>query len=178
MAELATIARPYAEAVFELAKQESKLPEWSEALAFAAAVARDDRMKAMLSSPRVSHEQKLGLLFSTAGSGMAETGKNLLRLLLRNGRAELLPEISRLYEELKERDEGVVEASVASAFPLTDDQLNALVAKLEGRFKRKIVARAAVAPELIGGAVIRVGDEVLDGSVRGKLEAMAAALTK
>ena len=79
---------------------------------------------------------------------------------------------------MKERDEGVVEASVRSAFPLTDDQLNALVAKLESRFKRKIIAHATVSPELIGGAVIRVGDEVLDGSVRGKLEAMATALTK
>ncbi len=178
MAELATIARPYAEAVFEHAKQGSQLAQWSDTLKFAAAVARDDRMKTMLSSPRVSHEQKLDLLLSTAGSGMAETGKNFLRLLLRNGRAELLPEISTQYEELKERDEGVVEASVRSAFPLTDDQLNALVAKLESRFKRKVIAHATVSPELIGGAVIRVGDEVLDGSVRGKLEAMATALTK
>jgi F-type H+-transporting ATPase subunit delta len=178
MAELATIARPYAEAVFEHAKQGSQLAQWSDTLKLAATVARDDRMKTMLSSPRVSHEQKLDLLLSTAGSGMAETGKNFLRLLLRNGRAELLPEISTQYEELKERDEGVVEASVRSAFPLTDDQLTALVAKLESRFKRKVIAHATVSPELIGGAVIRVGDEVLDGSVRGKLEAMATALTK
>ncbi|MBL8539616.1 MAG: F0F1 ATP synthase subunit delta [Betaproteobacteria bacterium] len=178
MAELTTIARPYAEAVFELARQESQLGPWSEALKFAAAVAGDGSMKAMLSSPRVTHEQKLSLLLSTAGSNMSETGKNLLRLLLKNGRAELLPEISKLYDELKERDEGVVEADVASAFPLTDDQLKALTAKLEGRFKSKVVARATVDPALIGGAVIRVGDEVLDGSVRGKLDALAAALTK
>jgi F-type H+-transporting ATPase subunit delta len=178
MAELATIARPYAEAVFDLAKQESKLAQWSDALQFAATILRDDRMKAMLTNPRLSHEAKLDLLLSTAGSGMSEAGKNLLRLLLRNGRAEVLPEISELYEELKERDEGVVEASVTSAFPLTDQQLEALVAKLTGRFKRRVVARATVDPGLIGGAVIRVGDEVLDGSVRGKLEAMAAALTK
>ncbi|MFO1204609.1 MAG: F0F1 ATP synthase subunit delta [Burkholderiales bacterium] len=178
MAELTTIARPYAEAVFELARQESQLGPWSEALKFAAAVAGDGSMKAMLSSPRVTHEQKLSLLLSTAGSNMSETGKNLLRLLLKNGRAELLPEISKLYDELKERDEGVVEADVASAFPLTDDQLKALTARLEGRFKSKVVARATVDSALIGGAVIRVGDEVLDGSVRGKLDALAAALTK
>jgi F-type H+-transporting ATPase subunit delta len=178
MAELATIARPYAEAVFELAKQESQLGQWSDALKFAAAVARDGRVKAVLSSPRVSHEEKLELLLSTAGSNMSEEGKNFLRLLLRNGRAELIPEISALFEELKERNEGTVEANVASAYPLTDEQLAALVAKLESRFKRKIVARSTVDPELIGGAVIRVGDEVLDGSVRGKLDAMAAALTK
>jgi F-type H+-transporting ATPase subunit delta len=178
MAELTTIARPYAEAVFELAKQESQLGRWSDSLRFAAAVASDGRMKAILSSPRVTHEQKLALLQSTAGSNMSEAGKNLLGLLLRNGRAELLPEISKLYEEFKERDEGLVEADVASAFPLTDGQLQALVAQLEGRFKRKVVARTTVDPALIGGAVIRVGDEVLDGSVRGKLDALAAALTK
>ncbi len=178
MAELTTIARPYAEAVFELAKEESQLGQCSDALKFAAAVARDPGMKAVLSSPRVSHQQKLALLVSTAGTAMSDAGRNLLRLLLRNGRADVLPEISQLYEELKEREEGVVEASVSSAYPLTDDQLQALVAKLEDRFKRKIIARATVDPALIGGAVIRVRDEVLDGSVRGKLEAMAAALTK
>jgi F-type H+-transporting ATPase subunit delta len=178
MAELATIARPYAEAVFELAKQESQLPQWSDALKFAATVAGDESVKVTLSSPRASDEQKLDLLLSTAGSGMTEEGKNFLRLLLRNGRAELLPEISTLYEELKERDEGLLEANIASALPLSDEQLQALVAKLEGRFKRKIVAHATVDPGLIGGAVIRVGDEVLDGSVRGKLDAMAAVLTK
>jgi F-type H+-transporting ATPase subunit delta len=178
MAELATIARPYAEAVFELAKQDSQLTQWSDALKFAATVVRDESLKATLSNPRVSHDQKLDLLLSTAGRGMSEEGKNFLRLLLRNGRAELLPEISSLFDEFKERDEGVVEASVVSAFPLTDDQLSSLVAKLETRFKRRIVAHSTEDPELIGGAVIRVGDEVLDGSVRGKLEAMAAALSK
>lgn len=178
MAELVTMARPYAEAVFELAKQESQLAQWSGTLKLAAAVAQDEGMKTALSNPRVPHAQKLDLLLSTAGSGMGEEGKNFLRLLLGNGRAELLPEISSLFDELKEREEGVVEASVASAFPLTDGQLKALVAKLQVRFKREIVARVTVDPELIGGAVVRVGDEVLDGSVRGKLEAMAAALTK
>jgi F-type H+-transporting ATPase subunit delta len=178
MAELTTIARPYAEAVFELAKQQGQLAQWSDALKLAAAVSQDVSMKAVLSDPRVPQEQKCRLLLATAGNGMGDEGENFLRLLLRNGRTEVLPEISRLYEDMKERDEGVVEASVASAFPLDDGQLRTLVKGLEKRFKRRVLARATVDPALIGGAVVRVGDEVIDGSLRGKLEAMAAALTK
>jgi F-type H+-transporting ATPase subunit delta len=178
MAELTTIARPYAEAVFELAKQEGRFGEWSDALKLAAAVSRDANMQSVLSSPRVPYGQKSALLLATAGKGIGELGENFLQLVLRNGRADILPEISQLFEEMKERDEGVIEASIASAFPLVQDQLSELTAKLEKRFKRKILARPSVDPELIGGVVVRVGDEVLDGSVRGKLEAMAAALTK
>jgi F-type H+-transporting ATPase subunit delta len=178
MAELTTIARPYAEAVFELAKQEGRFGEWSDALKLAAAVSQDANMQSVLSSPRVPYGQKSALLLATAGKGIGELGENFLQLVLRNGRADILPEISRLFEEMKERDEGVIEASIASAFPLVQDQLSELTAKLEKRFKRKILARPSVDPELIGGVVVRVGDEVLDGSVRGKLEAMAAALTK
>ena len=178
MAELITIARPYAEAVFQLAREQGKLGEWADALKLAAAVSQNADMKAVLASPRVPYDQKSALLQATAGKGMGEDGENFLRLILRNGRAEILPEISRLFEEMKERDEGVLEANIVSAFPLDEDQLKELTAKLESRFKRKILPRASVDSELIGGAVVRVGDEVLDGSVRGKLEAMAAALTK
>jgi len=178
MAELTTVARPYAEAVFELAKQEGQLDRWSEALKHAAVVSQDASMKAVLSSPRVPNAQKSALLVATAGKGLDEEGESFLQLVLRNGRTEVLPEISRLFEEMKDHDEGVVEASVVSAFPLDEDQLTELVTKLEIRFKRKILARTSVDPELIGGVVIRVGDDVVDGSVRGKLEAMAAALTK
>ncbi|MET0168750.1 MAG: F0F1 ATP synthase subunit delta [Burkholderiales bacterium] len=178
MAELTTIARPYAEAVFELAKQEGRFGEWSDALKLAAAVSQDANMQSVLSSPRVPYGQKSALLLATAGKGIGELGENFLRLVLRNGRTEVLPEISRLFEDMKDHNEGVVEASVASAFPLAEEQLKQLVAKLESRFKRRILARASVDPELIGGIVVRVGDEVLDGSVRGKLEAMAAALTR
>ncbi len=178
MAELTTIARPYAEAVFELARDQGKLEQWADALQLAAAVSQDANMKAVLSSPRVSHDQKSVLLLATAGKEMGAEGENFLQLVLRNGRADILPEISRLFEEMKERDEGVIEASIASAYPLVEDQLRELTAKLEKRFKRRILARPSVDPDLIGGVVVRVGDEVLDGSVRGKLDAMAAALTK
>lgn len=178
MAELTTIARPYAEAVFELAKQNGQLAHWSDALKHAAAVSQDASMKAVLSSPRVPSAQKGALLLATAGKDMSEQGESFLELLLRNGRTEVLPEISRLFDAMKEHDEGVVEASVVSAFPLEEAQLTALVSKLETRFKRKILARTSVDPDLIGGVVIRVGDDVVDGSVRGKLDAMAAALTK
>jgi F-type H+-transporting ATPase subunit delta len=178
MAELTTIARPYAEAVFELAKQNGELIRWSNALKLAATVSQDANMKAVLSNPRVAPEQKSRLLLATAGKEMGEEGGNFLQLLLRNGRTEVLPEISRLFEDMKECDEGVVEASVASAFPLDDVQLGALVKGLEKRFKRKVLAHTVVEPALIGGVVVRVRDEVIDGSLRGKLEAMAAALTK
>jgi F-type H+-transporting ATPase subunit delta len=177
MAENVTIARPYAEAVFALADANSTLGRWSQTLAVMATVAANPELRAVSGNPNVSADQVYGL-FAGACGDLSTEAQNLLRVLIENGRLATLPEIRSIYEELKNAREGVVEAFVTSAYPLDSGQLSALVADLERRFKRKIKPQVAVDAALIGGVRMQVGDEVIDGSVRGKLAAMAAALTK
>lgn len=177
MAENVTIARPYAEAVFALADANSTLGRWSQTLAVMATVAANPELRAVSGNPNVSADQVYGL-FAGACGDLSTEAQNLLRVLIENGRLATLPEIRSIYEELKNAREGVVEAFVTSAYPLDSGQLSALVADLERRFKRKIKPQVAVDAALIGGVRMQVGDEVIDGSVRGKLAAMAVALTK
>lgn len=177
MAENVTIARPYAEAVFALADANSTLGRWSQTLAVMATVAANPELRAVSGNPNVSADQVYGL-FAGACGDLSTEAQNLLRVLIENGRLATLPEIRSIYEELKNAREGVVEAFVTSAYPLDSGQLSALVADLERRFKRKIKPQVAVDAALIGGVRTQVGDEVIDGSVRGKLAAMAVALTK
>ena len=116
------------------------------------------------------------LLLGICGDQLTDEGRNFVLLLAENGRIEVLPEVSEMFEQLKARHDGVLEAKVTSAFSMSDAQLKDLVADLEARFKRKIEAKLSIDPELIGGVKVEVGDEVLDASVRAKLEAMAVAL--
>lgn len=177
MAENVTIARPYAEAVFALADASGALGKWSQALAAMAAVAADPDLRAASGNPNLSADQVYGLFAGACGDLFTEA-QNLLRILVENGRLAALPEIFNVYEELKNAREGVVEALITSAYALDGGQLSALVADLEQRFKRKIKPQVTVDAALIGGVRMQVGDEVIDGSVRGKLAAMAVALTK
>ncbi len=176
MAETATIARPYAEAVFSLADKAGTLVKWSQALAAMAQVAAHPEVQACIANPNLNAEQLYGLIMSLAKADIPVEVQNFVRVLIANDRLALLPEIHAQFEQLKNEREGVVEAEIASAFPLDDAQLKGLVADLERRFKRKVQPRVVVDKELIGGARIAVGDEVIDGSVRGRLEDMAAAL--
>jgi len=177
MAENVTIARPYAEAVFALADQGGALDKWSRTLAVMAVVAANPDLRAAIASPNLSANQVYGL-FAGACGDLATEAQNLARVLIENGRLALLPEIREIYEELKNEREGVMEAVITSARPLDRGQLSALVAELERRFKRKVNAQVEIDAELIGGVRMQVGDEVIDGSVRGKLAAMALALAK
>jgi F-type H+-transporting ATPase subunit delta len=176
MAEARTIARPYAEAVFRLAKANNTLPAWSEMLQLAATIAADESIRALIGNPKVSARRLGELLLSIGGDKFNEAGRNFIVLLAENGRIEILPEVSELFEQLKTQHEGVLGAKIASAFAMSDAQLKELVANLEIKFKRKIEAKVSIDPELIGGVKVEIGDEVLDASVRGKLEAMAVAL--
>jgi len=176
MAEDITIARPYAEAVFRLAKQSNALTEWSGMLSLAAGVAADAQLAKLISDPNVSGAQQETLFLSVCGKQLNEQAINMVKLLIENGRLQLLPQIATLFENLKAEQEGVLEASISSAFPMDDMQTKELVKHLESRFKRKIAASVSVDPELIGGVMVVAGDEVFDASVRGKLETMAAAL--
>jgi F-type H+-transporting ATPase subunit delta len=176
MAEVRTIARPYAEAVFKLAKAKGELAAWSDMLQLAAAVASDDRIRALIGDPKFS-ARRLGELFlGICGDNLDDEGRNFILLLAENGRVAILPEVSELFEQLRARYEGVLDANIISAFAMSEAQLKDLVADLEARFKRKIEPRVSIDPELIGGVKVEIGDEVLDVSVRGKLEAMAVAL--
>ena len=175
MAENITLARPYADAAFQLARATNALGPWQQALDRMAAVAADAQMVECITNPRLLPAQVAQLFLDVVGSVSAEQ-QNFVRLLVDNERLQVLPEIRDLYVELKNGQEGVQEANIASAFPLDDATLKNLVAELEARFKCKIQATVSLDPELIGGVRIAVGDQVIDASVRGKLAAMATAL--
>lgn len=176
MAETTTIARPYAEAIFGLADAAGTLTKWSQTLARAAGIASNPDMLEAMGNPRITAEQLYGLFASLAGDALFAESQNLIRVLIENRRLSLVPQIRDLFEDLKNEREGVVEAHVRSAFALEGEPLAALVADLQKRFGRKIRPSVSVDPELIGGVCVQVGDEVIDGSVRGKLAAMVAAL--
>lgn len=176
MAEAVTIARPYAVAVYRLAKEMNALARWSEMLELATAIVSDAQMCALDDDPNVPAEQVEKVFLAVAGDKLDATGVNLVRLLVEYGRLSLLPEIARLFEELKAQDEGVVEAVITAAAQPDAAQVKMLVAQLEARFKQKVVANVNVDPEIIGGVKIVVGDTVIDASVRGRLQEMAYTL--
>ncbi len=176
MAEIATLARPYAEAVFRLADTGASLTEWSRTLrTLAQAVAHPD-MQECMSKYHLTHAQLQELFLSLIPGGMSAEAKNFVNVLIENNRLPALPEIFVLFEELKNQREGVLDAQISTAFELDAAQLASLVADLERRFKCKINPQVSIDRDLIGGVRVVVGDEVIDGSVRGKLNAMAVGL--
>lgn len=177
MAEPVTIARPYAEAVFRLAREKDNLAGWSGMLALLEAVAGDAQMQACIGDPKFSAQQIEALVLGIAGERLDGNGRNFVQVLAHAGRLELLPQIRALYEELRRAHEGVVEARIVSAMALDDAQAARLVRQLEAKYGRKVSAQIEVDPQLIGGVKIMVGDKVIDATVRGRLETMAAALT-
>ncbi len=181
MAELVTIARPYAEAVFRIAREKNVLTSWADALANLDAVVADVRVQSLIGDPNVSADQIEGLVLGVIGdkldAGIAGEARNFIHVLVGNGRLEVTPQIRSLFDDLKREHEGVLEAIVISALPISDDHVKPLIASLEAKFKRRITARVEVDSQLIGGVKIVVGDKVIDATVRGRLDAMAATLT-
>jgi F-type H+-transporting ATPase subunit delta len=175
MAESLTIARPYAEAAFKLARESATLPQWSDALARLSAVVRTDAARELIGNPRLADTQVAALVADVAGS-LAPEQRNFVTVLAGNERLAVLPEIAEVYEQLRNAHEGVLDARIGSAYPLSDQQVAEVVATLEARYGRKVKATITVEPDLIGGISIRIGDEVLDASVRGKLAQLADAL--
>ncbi|MFQ5938183.1 MAG: F0F1 ATP synthase subunit delta [Acidiferrobacterales bacterium] len=176
MAELETLARPYAEAVFALAKDQTKLPKWSEMLRLLAEVAMDERVTDLVADPRVSEEQLTGLLLDIAGAYLNQDAKNFVRLLVDNDRVTLLPAIAAQFERLKADAEGVVEVEAIAAFALDAAQLKKISQAVRQKLGREVKLNATVDKSLIGGVIIRAGDLVIDGSVRGHLHDLAAQL--
>lgn len=177
MAEPVTIARPYAEAVFKLACDRNDLAAWSGMLALLVALVKDPEIQSRIGDPNVNGQQLEGLILGVAGDSLDGVGRNFVQVLVANDRLGLLPEIHALYDGLRREHEGILEAKIISALPIDDSQLKTLVARLEAKYRRKISAAVEIDPRLIGGVRIVIGDKVIDATVRGKLDAMAAALT-
>lgn len=177
MAESLTIARPYAEAAFQIARDAQALSSWSDALARLAVVAGTDAARELIGNPRLSVEEVATLCADAAGA-ISEQQKNFVRVLADNDRIAVLPDVAKLFEALRNEFEGVLEAHVSSAYPLNDAQVADIVGTLEKKYGRSVKASVAVDADLIGGVSIRIGDEVMDASVRGKLAQLADALRK
>lgn len=176
MAEISTIARPYAEAAFRVA-QSGDLAAWSDALANLSAVAANAEVQALISNPKLSEDQITSIFAGVLGNDATQQVQNFLRELVDNGRLLALPEIAAQFQTLKNAREGAADAQITSAFALSDAQLTELVAVLEGKFKVKLHASVTVDASLIGGVRVVVGDQVLDTSVRSRLDQMRTALT-
>ena len=180
MAELATLARPYAEALFQVAEK-GDLERASAELDALAAIAANPQLRQFADAPKSGAQQVFDVIISVVGSNAAvplnDASKNLLRTVIDNGRLAALPEIAAQFHALVSERSGVSDAVVYSAFPIEPAALADVVVSLEARFKRKLNAAVQVQPDLIGGIRVVVGDEVLDTSVKARLEQMKAALT-
>lgn len=177
-ADKATVSRPYAKAAFEEAQAQGRLAEWSQGLGVAAEVVRDPRVERLLGNPEVEPRVLAQLIVDIAGDCLGEPGRNFLSMLAENRRLGLLPEIALLFNELKDEAEGVADVTVTSAAPLDEAHQRRLAAALERRLRRRVRMHCETDPTLIGGAVLRSGDLVIDGSLRSKLERMAYELTE
>lgn len=187
MADNNTVARPYAQAAFEVAQETNALAELSESFAAARVLLEDGQVAEFLATPSLTDKERLGFLqdlFARAvgeGSvfaGGSRHGTNFLRLLLENGRVVALPEIAEQFEALRAKVENTVEAVITSAVPLSEAQQQEMAATLRERFGRDVNITTKIDEDLIGGAVIRAGDVVIDGSLRARLDGLANALTK
>jgi F-type H+-transporting ATPase subunit delta len=177
MADKLTIARPYARAAFQEARGEERLTQWSDSLKVAAQVVKDPRVENLLGNPQVSPEQLAQLLIDIAGPQLGEHGANFVRTLAANGRLAYLPEIATLFDTFKDEAQGVADVTVTAAAALDANQQQKLAAALEKRLKRKVRLHVELDPQLIGGAVVRSGDLVIDGSLSTRLARIAYELT-
>lgn len=170
MAENATVARPYAQAAFESAHGAGQLARWGDAIGALGAAISDPRVAALLGNPHVRKADLVDLLADVGGAAGDAGLRNFVQLLADNGRLALLPEISTQFAALRADVENTVDVTVTSAMPLTAEQSDKLVAALKRRLGRTVRLHASVDPALVGGAVVRAGDFVVDGSLRGRIE--------
>lgn len=175
MAELATIARPYAEALLKAAPA-ADLSAWVDQVGALAQVANDPQLSAFADNPRVTDEEVFDVITKAVKVALAPAVANFLRTVLDNGRLSALPQMAEQFQTLVHARQGVSEALIFSAFPINADQLADIVGPLEKRFGRKLETKVEIDADLIGGVRVVVGDEVLDTSVKARLERMKSAL--
>ena len=173
MAELATIARPYAEAAFALARDGGALPKWADTLSLLAAVASDAKVAAAVDNPKLSAAQKQSLFVTVMGDTLDATTTSFVNVLLDADRIKLLPQINEHFQALKRDNDNTARATIVSAFTLTEQQKDDMKAALAKRYGRQIEAIEEVDATLLGGAKIIVGDQVIDRTVVGQLNKMS-----
>lgn len=184
MADNITLARPYAQAAFDLACADDQLPAWSAALNAAAMVVQDDAARRLLANPVVTDDQRVALVAevggSASGSGDVFTqvrGQNLLRLLAENGRLDALPDIAARFDALKAAFENTVDVDLISAVEIDDQVAAKFKESLQARLGRSVALNCSVDADLLGGAIVRADDLVIDGSIKTRLEALAQRLS-
>lgn len=172
----AALARPYARAVFELARSEGSYQSWSDSLALMAAVVSNDTMRSLLDNPRLTRNGAADLVIRACGEDIGDAEKNLVNMLAENERLSQLPMIAALYSRFRDEAEGTVEAEVISAQPLSEAQKAAITDALKQRLGRDVQLNCSVNADLVGGAVIRAGDLVIDGSAVEYLRQLSSVL--
>ncbi len=177
MAEASTIARPYAQAAFEVAQESKALEAWSQSLGFVAAVVSDPQMKALVGNPNIAPEQLAEVLFAICGKQLNKEQTNFIRLLIENDRLALMPEIVERFEVLRAEAEKVVNVELVSAVAVDKAIAQKIATALKERLGRKVNLSTSIDESIIGGAIIRAGDFVIDGSVAGQLERLASEIT-
>ncbi len=178
MSQITTIARPYANAAFEYARDNNVLAKWSEQLAFLGAVAEDSQMHSLLDDPRITRQQRAELLLKVCGDKLDEGATNLVYLLAENNRLQALSQIASEYELLRAEHDGTIEAIVRSAQKVPSAQQKQIILSLEKRLQKKVTLKCEIDPSLIGGAVIKAGDLVIDGTLKTRLTKLNAALLR
>ena len=173
MAELSTLARPYAKAAFEYALESGDLQGWSDSLRTVSSVTKQSSVDQLLSSPSSTASEQAAALTGICGESLSSAGKNFICILSENRRLKLLPQIARQFEIMKANQEKAIEVDVASAQPLDEEQQEKLTEALSKKLERKVNMQVSLDKSLLGGAVIRAGDTVIDGSIRGRLTKLA-----
>ena len=178
MADNASIARPYAKAVFSLAEDAAAHEAWQAALARLSAISADDEFAALVSDPKIDSQRLTALMVDLAGDDLPDGAKNFINLLVQNDRVEALPSIQAQYIELVAQARAEVTAEVITAMPLNDEQRSSISSALEQRLGLKVKLEETIDADLVGGAVIKAGDMVIDGSVKGRIEKLSSALLR
>ncbi len=178
MADNASIARPYAKAVFELAQETNSYDGWSAALDHLSAISQDEKFIALVNDPRVEDSKVAELLTDVAKDSLPEGGANFVNLLVQNGRLLALANIKQQYGDLVAKAKALVNAKVTTALPLSADQKTSLTSALEARLGMKVEIDENVDASIVGGAIIQAGDLVIDGSAKGRLSKLTSALMR
>jgi len=176
MADFTTAARPYANAVYDIANETSSLDSWSDALANLAAVVSDEQMSGLLDSPETGKAEKAELMLQVLGDNLNQQQQNLVKLMAENGRLKLMHDVVEQYEIARAKAENKIEAEVISAFELTAEQTSALVNTLKNKLGCDVTLTTTIDESLIGGVVIKAGDTIIDASMKSQLDSLALSL--